>query len=94
MTKRWDAMSAKEVNGKTYWTRLGVMFENRSGNGFSLSLDAIPVPTDGAYRISLFEPKENNNQQSYSNSGSSSGGFNRPQANRTQNDSMGDDIPF
>lgn len=94
MTKRWDAMSAKEVNGKTYWSRLGVMFENRSGNGFTLNLDAIPVPTDGAYRISLFEPKENNNQQA-SGGSSSSGGFNRPGTNRTQQpEPTDDDIPF
>lgn len=102
MTKRWDAMSAKQVNDKTYWTRIGVMFENRSGNGFTLSLDAIPVPTDGAYKISLFEPKENNNNGnsgggSYggNNNGGSSYSSGRPGSNRGQsNDDVGDDIPF
>lgn len=104
MVKRWDAMSAKESNGKTYWTRIGVMFENRSGNGFTLSLDAIPVPSDGAYKISLFEPKENNNYggnnngSSYGNNSgndNSGGGFNRPGANRgQQQESVDDEIPF
>lgn len=94
MTNRYDAMVAKESNGKTYWTKLGVMFENKSGKGFTLLLDAIPVPTDGAYRISLFEPKESNNNSGSGNS--SGGGFNRPGANRgqSQDSSMDDDIPF
>lgn len=103
MSKRYDAFIAKDVNGKSYWTKIGAMFENRSGNGFSLILDAMPPTTDGAYRVSLFEPKENNDRGSNSNGGSSynnNGGNNssgRPGANRgqSQGDSGNDDdIPF
>lgn len=104
MTRRWEAMAAKEVNGKNYWTKLGVMFENRSGNGFTVSLDAIPAPVDGAYKFSFFEPKDNsdrsnsNNGGGYQNNSSNSGGYSsgRPGSNRgqSQNDDMGDDIPF
>lgn len=74
MSKRWDALIAKEVNGKNYWTKIGAMFENRSGNGFSLVLDAIPPTVDGAYRISLFEPKDNNDRGSNNGGGNSNSG--------------------
>lgn len=107
MSKRWDALIAKEVNGKNYWTKIGAMFENRSGNGFSLVLDAFPPTVDGAYRISLFEPKDNsdrgsnNGGSSYSsNSGSSNNSSyssGRPGANRGQSapdHGQDDDIPF
>lgn len=101
MTNRYDALIAKESNGKTYWTKIGVMFENKSGKGFNLLLDAIPASVDGQYRISLFEPNNNNNSgggNSGSSGGSSSGsngGFNRPGANRGQpQESMDDEIPF
>lgn len=100
MSKRWDAMIVKEVNSKNYWTKIGAMFENRSGNGFSLVLDAIPPTTDGAYRISLFEPKENNsgggsysNDRPASNDGGNSNG--RPGANRGQEQNIPEEeIPF
>lgn len=97
MSKRWDAFIAKDVNGKSYWTKIGAMFENRSGNGFSLVLDAIPPTVDGAYRVSLFEPKENNNRDSSygNNSGGNSYSSGRPGSNRGQsNDVSDDDIPF
>lgn len=95
---RYEAMIVKESNGKNYWTRVGVMFPNKNGAGFQLYLDAIPAPVDGAYKISLFEPKENNNQGSNNRSddrGSSNSSYSsgRPGANR--NDSIPeDDIPF
>src|SRR6218665_456515 len=107
MANRYDALIAKESNGKTYWTKIGVMFENKSGKGFNLLLDAIPASVDGQYRISLFEPNNNNNSGGgssgnsgggYSSGGSSgsNGGFNRPGANRGQSQEapMDDDIPF
>lgn len=100
MSKRYDAFIAKDVNGKSYWTKIGAMFENRSGNGFSLILDAIPPTVDGAYRVSLFEPKENNGNSNNNGGGSSNGGSSyssgRPGSNRgqSQNDDMSDDIPF
>lgn len=41
---RYDVMTAREgKDGKTYWTRIGVMFPAKSG-GFSISFEALPVP--------------------------------------------------
>lgn len=92
MIKRYDVMFAKENNGKTFWNKCGVAWLNKAETGYNLVLDAIPAPVDGAYRMNLFEPKENNNSNSGGNSPSSS----RPGANRQQTDDSGmeDDIPF
>jgi len=41
-TKRWDVCVAREDGEKTFWTRIGVMFENKGG-GFGIYLDALPL---------------------------------------------------
>lgn len=96
-------MSAKESNGKTFWNKCGSAWLNKAGTGYNLVLDMIPAPIDGAYRMNLFEPRENNNfnNNSNNNSGSSyndsgsSGGFNRPGTNRGQQlVTSSDEIPF
>lgn len=101
LPKRLDAMSAKESNNSTFWTRIGVAFLNKSGNGYSVILDAIPAPQDGAFKFQLFEPKEKT--QDNSSGGGNSGGYNngnggsssRPGANRNQDSGgMDDGIPF
>ncbi len=55
---RMDAFSARESNGKTYFTRLGVAFEAKDGNGWNLLLDAMPAPTEGQFKIMLRPPRE------------------------------------
>lgn len=57
MTDRYDALTVRESNGKSYFTKIGVAFPARSGNGFSVLLDAMPAPTDGQFKILLMEPK-------------------------------------
>lgn len=61
MTDRYDAMSARkyEQNGetKTAYTRIGTAFKNRSGDGYTVRLEAMPAPTDGQFTILLFPPK-------------------------------------
>lgn len=104
LPKRLDAMSAKESNNSTFWTRIGVAFLNKSGNGYSVILDAMPAPVDGAFKFQLFEPKEKNqDNNSGGYSGGNSGGYNngnggsssRPGAHRGFDDGgMSDDIPF
>ena len=66
--KRWNlsAPVPYQINGqdKTKWLQLGVMFENKSGKGYNLILDAIPA-TDvqsGKIKIMAFEPQEDNNR--------------------------------
>jgi hypothetical protein len=57
MTERLDALTVRESNGKSYFTKIGVAFPARNGNGFSVLLDAMPAPTDGQFKILLMEPK-------------------------------------
>jgi hypothetical protein len=57
MAERLDAVSVRESNGKSYFTRIGVAFPSRTGNGYSVLLDAMPAPTEGQFKILLMEPK-------------------------------------
>lgn len=45
MTQRMDVLTGRtdEKAGKTYWTRIGVAFEERNGDGWNVQLDALPV---------------------------------------------------
>ena len=61
MSTRLDALAVRESNGKSYFTKIGVAFPSRNGNGYSLLLDAMPAPTDGQFKILLMEPKERDN---------------------------------
>lgn len=58
MTERLDALTVRESNGKSYFTKIGVAFPSRNGNGYSVLLDAMPAPTEGQFKILLMEPKE------------------------------------
>lgn len=58
MTERLDALSVRESNGKSYFTKIGVAFPSRTGNGYSVLLDAIPAPVEGQFKILLMVPKE------------------------------------
>jgi hypothetical protein len=57
MNERLDALTVRESNGKSYFTRIGVAFPAKSGNGYSVLLDAVPASVDGQYKILLMEPK-------------------------------------
>jgi hypothetical protein len=57
---RLDALSARESNGKTYWTRIGVAFQSKDGTGWNVLLDAMPAPVDGQFKITLMPPREKN----------------------------------
>lgn len=54
---RLDAVSVREKDGKSYFTRIGVAFPAKQGAGWSVLLDAMPAPTDGQFKILLMEPK-------------------------------------
>lgn len=56
MTQRLDALSVRESNGKSYFTKIGAAFPNKDGQGYSILLDAIPAPVDGQFKIMLREP--------------------------------------
>ena len=67
MTERFDVMTPRSGrDGKTYWTRIGVMFPNRNG-GFSIQFEALPIPTlsdDGKLEVRAVAmvPRERDDQ--------------------------------
>jgi hypothetical protein len=44
MSERYDLLTAREKDGKSYFTKIGVMFPNRSGEGFTCFFEALPIP--------------------------------------------------
>lgn len=64
MTERYNLMMGRKYKTsggqeKTAWTRVGAMFPNRSGKGFSIALEALPLVLDekGGVRIQAFPAK-------------------------------------
>lgn len=81
MASRLDALTVRESDGKSYWTRIGVAFPGRDGS-YMVKLDAMPASNDGQYVIHLREPRD------------ASGGGNRPrQDDRRPVDDL-DEPPF
>ena len=64
---RLDALSVRESNGKAYFTKVGVAFPAKNGDGYSVLLDAIPAPVDGQFKIILKTPKERDARPEYPN---------------------------
>jgi hypothetical protein len=66
MTERWNICSpvSFEQHGeeKTKWLRHGVMFRNKSGNGFNLFLESMPlkVEQDGRVKLMALEDDDSN----------------------------------
>jgi hypothetical protein len=46
MADRYDLLTARKGrDGRSFFTKVGVMFANRNGDGFSLSFEALPLPS-------------------------------------------------
>ncbi len=60
MSNRYALMSPrKDREGKTRWTKVGVMFPAKSGNGFALKFEALPLPDEkGEVWVQAMEPRE------------------------------------
>jgi len=90
MADRYDIISGiKARNGdKTYWTKVGVAFPTKSGNGFTLYLDFIPAGRndDGKLQLLMAEPKPRDDERPAARP---SRGREPPAA-----EPMDDDIPF
>lgn len=54
--ERLEAMTVRESNGKSYWTKIGVAFPAKQGEGWTVLLDAMPAPAEGQFKILLREP--------------------------------------
>ena len=57
MAERLDALTVRESNGKSYFTKIGAAFPAKQGGGYSVLLDAVPASVDGQYKILLMVPK-------------------------------------
>ncbi len=69
--ERLDALTVRESNGKSYFTKIGAAFPNKDGKGFTVLLDAVPASNEGQYKIMLREPlPKDRDQQHRSNLGS------------------------
>ncbi len=59
----FDAMAVHKYPGGEKWTKIGKAFPHKTGNGFTLSLHLMPLPTasttdgDMTYKIVLLEEK-------------------------------------
>lgn len=85
MSDRYDALTVRESNGKSYWTRIGVAFAAKQGDGFSVLLDAMPASQDGQYKILLRVPQERDNR---------GGGTPQTKGRPSFDDDLNDDPPF
>jgi|688.fasta_scaffold787843_3 hypothetical protein len=87
--KRLDAIVGipNKDKSKTYWTKVGTAFESKTGNGWTLFLDFVPLhrSDDGKVMISLVEPSPKQE------------GGGRPQGKTQQGrarDDLDDEMPF
>lgn len=60
MTNRYDIVaSKKDRDGKMRYTKIGAMFPSKNGEGFSITLDALPLPNEkGECWLGAFVPRE------------------------------------
>lgn len=56
MSERLDALTVRESNGKSYFTKVGAAFANKDGKGWTVLLDAMPAPVEGQFKIMLRQP--------------------------------------
>jgi len=57
MSKRYDVITGKKRDDKTYWTNIGSAWPSDKG-GFSVELSALPIPDhEGRVRMLIVEPK-------------------------------------
>lgn len=61
---RYDLCTGREDNkGVKRWQKVGVMFPSKEGDGFSIKLEALPLPNDkGEVWVSAFVPRDKDEQ--------------------------------
>lgn len=89
MVDRLEALTVRESNGKSYWTKIGAAFASKGG-GWIVRLDAMPASVEGQFSIHLREPlpKDGDNPRGRS------AAADRQQASNRASDMIDDDIPF
>ena len=90
MADRLDALTVREYNGKSYWTKIGAAFPNKNGAGYIVRLDAMPASNDGQFAIHLREPLPKDGARG----GSGQGGTNAGGGNFSDDPYETDQVPF
>ena len=83
MAERWDIFTSRPgKDGKKVYHRIGVMFTNRDGNGYSIKLDSLPLANEKSeVWLSAYVPRPKD------------GAPVQHQSNRLS-DELGDSVPF
>ena len=60
MAQRYDLLVAREdKDSKTWWTKIGVAWENQKGDGYQLFFEALPIPNkNGECKVIMKQPSE------------------------------------
>lgn len=93
MANRYDALTVSKYvdrNGdeKSFFTKIGTMFQSKNGDSYSLELIALPIPDkEGKVRLFLKQPEQREGAQQVARSAP------RPAARSTAEE-IGDDLPF
>ena len=91
MTTRYNLTSPRKRGDKTYWQPVGSAFPSKSGEGWQLIFDALPLPdADGRVMVLMSPPREDGQApRGNRNTPPQSGGA--PAGGRND---MDDEIPF
>lgn len=94
MTTRYDLCTPRKNGEKTYWTKVGSMFPARQGDGFTIKLDALPLPNEkGEVWVSAFVPKEQDEAPARQQTRSAPAGRGSSPSRSTE-DEINDSVPF
>ena len=65
MTDRFDVCTPRpKRDGGTYWCKIGAAFPSKSGDGFNVIFDALPLPDkEGRVSVSLFPSNPRDGQR-------------------------------
>jgi hypothetical protein len=63
MADRYDLLTAREKDGRSYFTKIGVMFPNRSGEGFTCFFEALPIPGPDGCKVIVKLADQNGGQR-------------------------------
>ena len=53
MTERLDALTVREHNGKSYWTKIGVAWPNKNGAGYTVGNNNEAGSGDKAFNVGI-----------------------------------------
>lgn len=88
---RWDVVTWKKLpSGKNFRRVIGSALPKKEGGGFTLFLDALPLPgPDGSCQLSVEKPQERT-----ASTGGGGGGWQQPRRPTVPGAEDDDEIPF